>query len=445
MGDLRLRPTQWTLLERLAAIDDRLSSTAESGLIHIGMFNQGTSIVSPNVADPSVDEADLRALERAGVLNVVSQTSSLVRLRVAQLGFDALDAHRSTTDLALSQPPRRQYQVDPPGDIRDEAARWVAIGNQLQEAGQLTGAVEAYRRAWGTKLSGQPLGYRFHKGAELSWIASAYMQAGLLRESFRWWLAAFLEDAISRAEDSPTIEDELHWPAAQALRQLGIRESVLRGLSANTRRMARERAIQDPMVVFVAEGLDGLVEQVRERTGPPPPSVVRVFVSSPGDLRRERILVADVCRDLGIILQRDVRALLWEGAGPTHPESPPFAAEITGRGPQAVIDNQTRDGIGGYDVYVGMMWLRIGTPTGDWRSGTEAEFRYALDGFQREGRPRKVLFYTKRPIASQERAPEANDFIRELETALGLPQRFRTRPELRALLIHDLGAELRAM
>lgn len=267
---------------------------------------------------------------------------------------------------------------------------------------------------------------------------------GRSAKDFDGWLAAFLEDAISRAEDSRTIQDELHWPAAQALRQLGVSEADLARLSTNTRLMARGQAIQDPMVVFVAEGLDSLVQQVRERTGPAAPSRVRVFVSSPGDLKRERILVADVCRDLGTILERDIRALLWEGAGPKHPESSPFTAEITGQGPQAVIDDQIRDALGGYDIYVGMMWLRMGTPTGEWRSGTEAEFRYALDGFQREGRPRKVLFYTKRPTAALERSPEAADFIRELETELGLPQRFRTSVELRALLIHDLSAELRA-
>jgi hypothetical protein len=443
MTEVRLRSRQWALLERLVGIDERLGDESQSGLIHVGRFNQGAFIVSPTVADPGIDEADLTVLEQVGLLNVVSHTRTLIRLRVAQAGFDAVHAHRAQPD-AHRQHTANRYQVEPPREIQEQTVNWIATGRALQQQGQLGGAIEAYRRAWGVKLSNQPANGRFHKGAELSWIASAYIQAGSRREGVRWWLAAFIEDAISRVEDSPTIRDELHWPAAQALRQLGLGEQTLSDISARARDSAQSNVIHDPMTVFVALGLDDLLEQVRERTAPLPPSTVRVFVSSPGDVGAERILVADICLELGTILQRDIRALLWEGAGPRHPESPPFPAEITGSGPQAVINNRIRDELGGYDIYVGMMWLRMGTPTENWRSGTEAEFRYALQGYQREGRPQKLFFYTKRPRGSEQRSADAAAFIAELEREMGLPQRFRTRDDLRTLLINDLGRELRA-
>lgn len=437
MGDIRLRPSQWNLLERFAAIDERIEHNPGTGPIHVGLFNEGAFILQPGVADSAIDEADFLAVEASGLLTVLSHTSSLVRFRVNQEGFDALEGRKAP----VIEPPRpaggRRFLVEPDGSTTEETAAWWVRGSELQKLGNAAEAFEAYRRAWEIKLSRQPTGQRFHKGAELASMAAARIQGGMLREGFRWTLAAFLEDALSRAEDSPGLSDELHGPAAQILRQFGVPENTLSELSAHARIRAAAEAIQDPMTIFREEGLDALVARVPGSVTPVAPSQVRVFVSSPDDLRTERRLVTDVCRDMADILRRDIRALLWEGAGRGHPESPPFTAEVTGMGPQAVIDNQIRDAIGGYDIYVGMIWLRMGTPTSGWRSGTEAEFRYALRGFQREGRPR-ILFYTKRPQAKQVREQEAQAFVDELERDLGLPQRFRSTTDLRRLLTHDL-------
>jgi hypothetical protein len=438
MDDVRLRPSQWTLLERFATIDERIEHNPGTGPIHVGLFNEGAFIIQPGVADNAIDEADFLAVEASGVLTVLSHTSTLVRFRVSQRGFDALQARKARVVESIPPARRRRYLVDPDESIAKEAAAWWVRGSELQKLGNAANAFEAYRRAWEIKLSRQPTGQRFHKGAELASMAAARVQGGMLREGFRWSLAAFLEDALSRAEDSPNLIDELHWPAAQTLRQFGVPENTLSELSAHARSRAAGAAIQDPMTIFREEGLDALVARVPVHVTPVAPTQVRVFVSSPGDLRRERRLVADVCRDMADILRRDIRALLWEGAGRGHPESPPFTAEVTGFGPQAVIDNQIRDAMGGYDIYVGMLWLRMGTPTSGWRSGTEAEFRYALREFQRVGRPRRLLFYTKRPRAGQVREPEAEAFVAELERDLGLPQRFGTTADLRRLLTHDL-------
>lgn len=338
----------------------------------------------------------------------------------------------------------RRFGVDPLPEVRAQAEEFVRLGTLFQQRGQAGFAFEAYRRAFEAKLHGQQPGSRVHKGLELANMGGARLQAGQLREGFRWMLVAFLEDCLSRAEDSPSLQDELHWPAAQYLRQFGMTERDLQELSTRTRRRARRRLVQDPVNVLVDEGLDELVGQVPERLPAPPADQIRVFVSSPGDLRRERLLVADVCAELRSVTGRDIRALLWEGALPKHPESPPFPAEVTGLGAQAVIDDHIRDALGGYDIYLGMMWLRVGTPTGRWRSGTEAEFRYALDGYRSAGRPRKLLFYTKKVRAGQSRQPGADDFIRELEHDLGLPQRFRSVADLRVLLVEHLAQEIRS-
>src|SRR5215212_447249 len=107
------------------------------------------------------------------------------------------------------------------------------------------------------------------------------------------------------------------------------------------------------------------------------PDLIRVFVSSPGDLHPERLLVATICRELSMSMDVSIEPLLWEGGGPGNPDIPAFSSEVTGEGPQAVIDQQLWDDLGGYDVYVGIIWRRMGTPVAQWRSGTEAEYRSA--------------------------------------------------------------------
>jgi hypothetical protein len=54
---------------------------------------------------------------------------------------------------------------------------------------------------------------------------------------------------------------------------------------------------------------------------------------------------------------------------------------------QKVVNDQ----IGDYDIFVGVMWKRLGTQTTTAGSGTEEEFRRAYERWQKESLP--VLFY----------------------------------------------------
>jgi len=337
----------------------------------------------------------------------------------------------------------RRFQIDAPAEVQAKADEYVQIGTQFQRQGQSEYAFEAYRRAWEVMLTKQPDGFRFHKGRELANMGGARLDAGLLREGLRWMLYAFIEDCLSRSEDSPTIHDELQWPASQYLRRFGFGEADLQGLTERIRGVAAERLLQDPGTLFVEMGFDRIVARAPDRTTAAPTDGLTVFVSSPSELKPERRLVAEVCRELATVTGRPIRALLWEGAGPRNPECLPFPPVVTGLGGQAVIDDRIRDALGGYDIYLGMVWRRMGTPTAAWRSGTEAEFRYALEGYQREGRPGQPLFYTKAIRGSSVREPEVDAFISELR-ALGLTQTFRSTTELRRMLVGHLGEALRS-
>jgi len=109
---------------------------------------------------------------------------------------------------------------------------------------------------------------------------------------------------------------------------------------------------------------------------------VRVFISSPGDMSRERELVVDICEqisnDLGSIKGFVVDPVRWE----THTVS--ARAERS----QLAITDQ----LGNYDVYLGIMGYYFGSSTGSFASGTEEEFEDALTMNLKDGAP-QIQFY----------------------------------------------------
>lgn len=108
---------------------------------------------------------------------------------------------------------------------------------------------------------------------------------------------------------------------------------------------------------------------------------VRVFVASPGDVSSEREDLTKVINELNTTVAPHKNCMLdlvkWE----TH------CQPDMGR-PQGVINAQ----IGRYDIFLGIMWKRFGTPTGEADSGTEEEFRVAYQCWERDQKVR-ILFY----------------------------------------------------
>jgi hypothetical protein len=108
---------------------------------------------------------------------------------------------------------------------------------------------------------------------------------------------------------------------------------------------------------------------------------IRLFLSSPGDVETERQRVhkevAQINRMWGDVYGVTLEVLDWK----TH------VTPDMGR-PQDVINRQINE----YDIFVGVMWKRFGTPTGKAESGTEEEFNIACANWEKFGRPR-ILFY----------------------------------------------------
>ncbi|MGB5436888.1 MAG: DUF4062 domain-containing protein, partial [Maribacter sp.] len=87
-----------------------------------------------------------------------------------------------------------------------------------------------------------------------------------------------------------------------------------------------------------------------------------VFIASPSDLQEERIAIEEVTKELNLtfgIKQNIVIELLkWE----TH--SAPGISEIH---PQELINEDIGNE---YDIFIGLLWKKFGTPTDKAGSGT---------------------------------------------------------------------------
>ena len=109
---------------------------------------------------------------------------------------------------------------------------------------------------------------------------------------------------------------------------------------------------------------------------------IRIFISSPGDVRPERdaleaVISDDLQRTLGRQHNLYLEPLRWENL--TRP----------GLGD---IQSQVSQQMGAYDIFVGIFWKRFGTPTAKHESGSEEEFRDAYALWE-EDQSRPVMMY----------------------------------------------------
>lgn len=101
----------------------------------------------------------------------------------------------------------------------------------------------------------------------------------------------------------------------------------------------------------------------------------KVFLASPDDVKEERGIVKKVIETYNQIHSCDnikLELLCWEDC--THPSFGDY--------PQDVVNSQIGDD---YDVFIGILWARFGTPTPEYESGTEEEFYRAYERYKNGG------------------------------------------------------------
>jgi hypothetical protein len=110
-----------------------------------------------------------------------------------------------------------------------------------------------------------------------------------------------------------------------------------------------------------------------------------IFASSPSDLAKEREQLANVVDELNKTICPSHNILLELRRSET--DSFPAA----GTDPQAVINEQISE----YDIFIGIMWTKFGTPTPRAGSGTEEEFNQAYSRYKANPRDVRIIFYFK--------------------------------------------------
>ena len=139
----------------------------------------------------------------------------------------------------------------------------------------------------------------------------------------------------------------------------------------------------------------------------------KVFLSSPSDLSEERSSIDEVINELNLTFGKPNNLVLelmkWE----TH--SAPGISDIH---PQELINEDIDEE---YDLFIGLMWLRFGTPTKKAGSGTEEEYKRAFNRFNKNPDSLQILFYFKNttPLNLQDIVPSELEKVNNFKTKLG--------------------------
>lgn len=166
---------------------------------------------------------------------------------------------------------------------------------------------------------------------------------------------------------------------------------------------------------------------------------IRIFVATPSDVTAERMrldIAIGTLRPMADYLGLTLEAVDWRHVVPD-----------AGR-PQQVILDQLRPTT--WDVFVGVLWHRFGTPSKsqdpatnrEYLSGTEEEFRVAYSLHEQFGKPRIVMYRCIRPIPQEAdlfQAQRVKEFFKEIQDPAGthrvLSQSFLTAKDFEKLLI----------
>lgn len=177
---------------------------------------------------------------------------------------------------------------------------------------------------------------------------------------------------------------------------------------------------------------------------------VRIFVASPSDMKAERDRVAKVVSRLNQSTARQLGLLLDFADWST------YVRPSMGQRPEAVILEQL--GIDTMDVFIGLLWLKFGSPTGaedpvshiPYASGTQEEFMLAYRSWREIKQPAIMMYRCERVPANLRdinaaQLQHVEAFFSEFEsqkTNPGLYQTFREADELEEQVHRHLSALL---
>lgn len=157
---------------------------------------------------------------------------------------------------------------------------------------------------------------------------------------------------------------------------------------------------------------------------------LRIFLASPSDVLNERNLfrkVVDEFNEPGGLAEQlniHIQVLGWEQA-----------VSSMGNAEKVILDQSS---VSEWDIFIGILWKRFGSPTGNvdkatglpFNSGTEEEFIEGLSSWQKTGRPHILFYRCKAPIEVDESDLDIDQykmvqlFFDRFKTAAGNPGLF---------------------
>nr|WP_315190052.1 DUF4062 domain-containing protein [uncultured Flavobacterium sp.] len=141
-------------------------------------------------------------------------------------------------------------------------------------------------------------------------------------------------------------------------------------------------------------------------------SKYRIFLASPSDLSDERESINEVINELNLTYGNPnnivLELLKWETNS---------APAISNNEVQSIINKD----IPTYDLFIGLLWMRFGTPTIEFGSGTEEEFNIAYKKFKENNNSLQILLYFKNasPKNLNDIDPEQLGKIQNFKSSLG--------------------------
>lgn len=142
-------------------------------------------------------------------------------------------------------------------------------------------------------------------------------------------------------------------------------------------------------------------------------TLLTVFVSGPSDVDTEKEALRSVVTEISERLMRthgvQLRVVGWP-----NDVRPGVNVDL-----QAEINRQVGND---FDIYLGILGTRFGTPTGNAGSGTEEEFEQGLERLRGDSRSLRVLFYFKTGMADPYNL-EIDQFQKVKAFRAGLPSR----------------------
>lgn len=163
-------------------------------------------------------------------------------------------------------------------------------------------------------------------------------------------------------------------------------------------------------------------------------TTLSIFLASPSDVDEERECLDEAIEDFNKTWppHLKIRFELLRGI-----DAIPSLGE---EGPQSVINSQIPD----YDLFIGIMWHRFGTPTRDAGSGTEEEFLSAKKRYDENPDSVHIMFYFKEaplPVPLSLIDTAQIERVQKFKSSLGkdaLYGEFQTPENFKALITNHL-------